>query len=232
MKTKLWLFLAFCLIFPLVFQPNAALAAPSAELASPADVKLSYGLVRDSVDPQLFTAVVYPNFSSNDVTISTASFTFLLPSGTTTSPSIADAPAMGALNNVNGTWTVQKLTPSVYASVGFNAADLSGSDVYQAVLSPGSATPELVNGEALPLFSFRITDGCSDGAVQILTNDSSVQQALFNSLGANFNNQMSMSVNGMPAMDQYTENNPGGTSVLCTVGQDANIRFFLPFVNR
>ena len=29
MKTKLWLFLTFCLIFPLVFQPNAALAAPA-----------------------------------------------------------------------------------------------------------------------------------------------------------------------------------------------------------
>ena len=233
MKTKLWLFLTFCLILPLVFQPNPALAASPMKITSPQDVALNYGFIRDSADPQLVTAVVYPNLTSDDVTISTATWTFLLPAGTVTTPSIAEAPSIGSFNNINGAWNVQKVTPSLYASVGFDAAQLDGHDVYQAVLSPGSATPILSDGQPLPLFSFRIVEGCNEeGSLEILTNDSQLQQNLFDTLGANFNNQMSISVDGMLAMNQYAGNQPGGASLECSSGQSVGIRFFLPLVNR
>lgn len=232
MKTKLWLFLTFCLILPLFLHSNPALASAPLEVAVPQDVKLTYGFVRDSADPQLMTAVVYPNVSSGDVTISTATFTFLLPANTMTDPSIAEAPASGMLTNLTGVWIVQKVTPSLYASVGFNAADLDGRDVYQAVLNPGSANPTLTADQAIPLFSFRMPNGCDNGSVELLTNDSPLQQSMLANLGANLNNQMSMSVNGMLTMDQYAGNTASGASLSCSFEGQATNKFFLPFVNR
>lgn len=231
MRTKFWLLLTLVLTLSLVLQSNAALAASSTAVASSKDVQLTYGFIQDSADPQLVTAVVYPNVSSEDVMMSTAIFSFLLPAGTETAPMVPDAPAMGEFTNVTGVWTAQKLTPALYAGVGFDAVDLQGRDVYQVVLSPGSAAPTLRAGEPLALFSFRLPSNCSGAGVEVLTNDSAIQQALRNSIGANFNNQMSMSVDGTPAMDQYAGNHATGASLVCPGGaQNATNFFYLPFV--
>lgn len=232
MKTKLWLFLTFCLILPLVLQPNAAQAGTRMTVTAPQDVQITYGFIADSVDPQRFTAVLYPNVSAENSMISTATFTFLLPAGTVTTPSIADAPSTGSFESINGVWNVQKLTASLYASVGFNAADLAGQDLYQVVLAPGSAELAMTEGQPVPLFSFNIAGGCSDGALEILTNDSPLQKTMLDTLGANFNNQIAMSVNGLPVVNQYVGNEAGAASLVCPGGQENNIRYFLPFVNR
>ncbi|MCB0116983.1 MAG: hypothetical protein KDD84_22945 [Caldilineaceae bacterium] len=228
MRSKLWLFLTFVLVLPLVLQSNPALAAVNA----PQDVKLTYGFVQDSADTQLLTAVVYPNISSEDAILSTAVFTFLLPAGTQTSPSIPEAPASAAFTDITGIWTVQKVTPALYASVGFDAADLQGRDVYQAVLSPGSATPALVADQAVSLFSFRLPNDCIGAGIEVLANDSAIQQALLASIGANFNNQMSMSVDGTPAMDQYAGNHVSGANLSCPGGTEISNTYYLPLVQQ
>ncbi len=99
-----------------------------------AQTEVTYGFVQDANDPFMITAVAIPNYSSTNVTISTAVFSFLLPAGTVTDPSVPDVPSSGPFNSINGIWLAQKLTPSVYSGAGFNPADLMGNDVYQVVL--------------------------------------------------------------------------------------------------
>jgi hypothetical protein len=70
-------------------------------------MKLHTDFTQAPGDPQLVTAVAYPNFTSNDVTIATALFTFLLPAGTVTLPAIPPAPATGSFTDINGDWDAQ-----------------------------------------------------------------------------------------------------------------------------
>ena len=63
---------------------------------------VNYGFLQNAGEPLEITAVAYPSYTSNDVTISTAVFTFLLPSGTVTNPDIDPAPAVGSFNDITG----------------------------------------------------------------------------------------------------------------------------------
>ncbi|MCB0116863.1 MAG: hypothetical protein KDD84_22345, partial [Caldilineaceae bacterium] len=177
---------------------------------------VTYGLVQDTTDPLVIKAVAYPNFTSTDVIISTALFTVLIPEGTTTDPNVAVLPSSGAFTNITGVWTAQKLTPTLYAgATSQDAADLGGYDLYQVALSPGTASPDTVAGEPIDLFSFRLPANCATQPLAILTNDGAIQQAVLNNLGANFNNQMSLRIDGNPAQDFYAGNDVGGASIAC-----------------
>ncbi|MCB0074181.1 MAG: hypothetical protein KDE20_22100, partial [Caldilineaceae bacterium] len=167
--------------------------------------------------PLALTAVAYPNFSSTNVTMSSAQFTFLLPTGTVISPAIPNPPASGAFNDITGVWTVKKITPTVWGAAGQDPNDLQGNDVYQVTLQNA---PEIVttSGTAIQLFSFQLPSDCSGGDVQVLTNDNSIQQALLGVVG-NINNQMSMRITA-PADDIYVGNNPAAASFACPLNGD------------
>ncbi|MCG8331236.1 MAG: Ig-like domain-containing protein, partial [Chitinophagales bacterium] len=185
--------------------------------ASWAQDEVTYGFIQDPSDPLMITAVAYPNYSSTNVTISTAVFSFLLPEGTVTNPAIPTVPAAGAFNNITGIWAAQLVTPAVYGTVG-NPADLMGNDVYQVVLqnSPSfTAFNPIVAGTPIELFSFILPNDCMNGNVEVLTNDSPIQMSILTNLGANFNNQMSMSINDAPATDIYVGNDPTTFSLPC-----------------
>jgi hypothetical protein len=180
--------------------------------------EVTYGFVQDPGDPLSITAVAIPNYSSTNVTISTAVFSFLLPEGTITNPLVSPVPSTGAFNNINGIWAAQLVTPTVYGNVGFNPADLMGNDVYQVVLQNSpifNAGNPVVAGTPIPLFSFSLPADCMGGNVEVLTNDSPIQMAILNNLGANFNNQMSMSVNDAPSVDIYVGNDPASSILSC-----------------
>ena len=182
--------------------------------------EVTYGFVQDSNDPLSITAVAIPNYSSTNVTISTSVFSFLLPEGTQTDPSVPPVPATGAFNNINGNWAAQLVTPTIYGNAGFDPADLMGNDVYQVVLqnSPEfDASNPVVAGTPIPLFSFRLPSDCMDGNVEVLTNDGPIQMAILANLGANFNNQMSMSIDDAPTVDIYAGNDPASFSLPCAL---------------
>ncbi|MEZ4635347.1 MAG: hypothetical protein R2856_10325 [Caldilineaceae bacterium] len=66
----------------------------------------------------------------------------------------------------------RSLTPALYASATKkDAADLQGYDVYQVVLSPGTASPKAVTGESVALFTFRLPANCSGQPPTVLSND-------------------------------------------------------------
>ncbi|PHN05645.1 Ig-like domain-containing protein [Flavilitoribacter nigricans] len=176
--------------------------------------QVTYGFIQDPSDPLHITAVAYPNFSSNNVTISTSVFSFLLPEGTVTNPSVDPLPGSGSFVDITGTWVAQRLTPDVYSGIGFDPNDLQGNDVYQVVLQ-NSPSPPAVSGQAIELFSFDLPADCFGGNVEVLTNDGSIQQAILNNLGANFNNQISVSVDDAPAQDLYFGNDPSTFSYAC-----------------
>lgn len=230
MKTKIQfvLIVLLLLFFSCFDNTQHAVAAPVQQTVPD---KIEYGFVQDPEDPQRLVAVAYANIASDNATISTATFTFLLPAGTVTAPEIPLAPAKGSFLNITGVWTATKITPSLYANVGFNAADLDGYDLYQLVLSPGSATPTLQTGDPLHLFSFRLPENCSGAAVQVLTNGGAIQRALLTNLGANLNNQMSISVDDAPAYDFYGGNSIHSSTLLCPLATPENATlFFLPLV--
>ena len=227
-KAKFVLFVVLALFFTWRADAQHALAAPVQQTVPD---KIEYGFIQDREDPQRLIAVAYPSVVSDNATISTAAFTFLLPAGTVTEPAIPVAPANGSFVNITGVWTAIKITPSLYANIGFNAADLAGYDLYQLVLSPGSATPSLRADEPLHLFSFRLPENCNGPAAQVLVNDSLIQQALLTNIGANFNNQMSVSIDDAPAYDLYTGNSVNGSSISCPLGSVETVsRFFLPLI--
>ncbi|WP_367392861.1 hypothetical protein [Lewinella sp. LCG006] len=176
---------------------------------------ITYGFQQSAGEPQVITALAYPDFSSTDVTISTAVFTFLLPEGTVTNPSISPAPAVGSFVDITGLWGAQLVDPATYDMLGFDEADLQGNDVYQVVLQNSPILNNVVNGTPIPLFSFELPEGCNGGNIQVLINDSAIQQAIFNNLGANFNNQMSMSIDNAPSEDIYEDNNPDSFIIPC-----------------
>ncbi|MBR9920154.1 MAG: tandem-95 repeat protein [Bacteroidetes bacterium] len=177
--------------------------------------EVEYGFVQDPNDPLFITAVAYPNFTSNNVTISTAVFSFVLPEGTLTTPSIPVAPGSGSFNDSTGTWTAQLITPTLYSNFGFDPAELQGNDVYQVVLQNSPILTDVQSGVYIPLFAFRLPNDCMNGNVEILTNDGAIQQSILMNLGANFNNQMSMSIDDAPSTDIYAGNAPGNFSFPC-----------------
>ena len=186
--------------------------------ASWAQDGVTYGFIQDPNDPVMVTAVAIPNYSSANVTISTAVFSFLLPEGTLTTPSVPPVPATGAFNNINGVWDAQVVTPTVYDNVGFDPADLMGNDVYQVVLQNSpvfNAGNPVVAGTPIELFSFSLPSDCMGGNVEVLTNDGPIQMAILTNLGANFNNQMSMSINDIPTTDVYLGNDQTSFSLPC-----------------
>ncbi|HLP96315.1 MAG TPA: Ig-like domain-containing protein [Saprospiraceae bacterium] len=176
--------------------------------------QITYGFVQDPVDQLKMTAVAYPNFTSNNVTISTALFTFYLPAGTVTDPSVPVLPATGNFTNITGTWRIEKITPDLYASFGYDPNDLQGNDVYQCILQ-NSPSPNTVNGQPVSLFSFRLPGDCTGGSVQVHVNDNAIHMALLNNVGININNQMSVSVNDDPSVDIYAGNNPATDDYDC-----------------
>jgi hypothetical protein len=205
------------LLLTLVFSLSSAFYA--VQPATAAGEEMTYGLLQDPANPLRIRAVAYPNFTSTNVTISTAVFTILLPAGTVTTPSVAPLPntppGNAAFTNTTGVWTVQRLTPTVFSSVGGNAAALGGYDVYQVTLSPGSASPATVAGQPIELFSFTLPADCLLLPIAVLQNGGAIQTAILNTLGANFSNQMSVSINGATAVDIYTGNNPATATINC-----------------
>jgi hypothetical protein len=188
--------------------------------AAAQNYQVAYGLVQDENDPLLITAVALPDFSAEKVVLSTAVFTFLLPAGTQTTPSVGPLPASGVFTNVNGIWSVWRLTADAFASVGGNSADLAGYDVYHVTLNPASATVETTAGLAIPLFQFRLPADCQLLPMSVLTNDGAIQQAVYNSLGSNFNNQMTASITsgGVASgavIDIYSANDAASASLAC-----------------
>ena len=176
--------------------------------------QITYGFVQDDIDQLKLTAVAYPNFTSSNVTISTALFTFYLPEGTETDPDIPVLPAFGSFTDITGTWRIEKITPDLYDSFGFDPADLQGNDVYQCILQ-NSPSPNATSGQPISLFSFRLPGDCMGGTVQVHTNDNAIQMALLNNVGLNINNQISVSVNDDPAEDIYFGNDPATDEYDC-----------------
>ncbi|MFK8161554.1 MAG: T9SS type A sorting domain-containing protein [Lewinella sp.] len=107
-----------------------------------------------------------------------------------------------------------------YASSGFNPADLEGNDVYQAVLRSAPELTNVVAGVPIELFSFSLPEGCAGGNIEVLTNDSDIQVAIFANFFANFNNQMSMSVDDNLSTNIYVSNNPETFSFTCECDED------------
>jgi hypothetical protein len=174
---------------------------------------ITFGLQQDEDNLLSITVVAYPDFYSDNITVSSAVVSLLLPEGIETTSSIDVAPVAGSFENIMGSWSVQRITPDLYASVGFEAADLEGHDIYQVVLQNAPELYEIANNNPIPLFTFELTGDCNSGSISILNNQSSIQQSIVNNLRANFNNQMSMSIDDAPSRDLYVENDPF-TSVL------------------
>ncbi len=184
-------------------------------VAGSAQNQVTYGFIQDPNNPLIITAVAYPNFTSNNVTIATGLFSFLLPAGTVTDPNIPPAPASGSFIDVTGDWTAQLVNAANYSSVpGNDPNDLMGFDVYQVVLQ-NSPSPNTVSGQPVQLFRFTLTNDCMGDSVRVLVNNSAIQMAILNGLGANFNNEMSISVDNAPSVDLYVGNAPVGDILPC-----------------
>ena len=176
---------------------------------------VEFGLVQlNPNNPNEVTAVAYPRFSSNNVTITSGLFTILIPSGTPTLPAILPAPSTGTFVNVTGAWAVQLINANNYSNAGFNAADLQGYDVYQVSLV-SEPEPNAVANQAIPLFRFSLPNDCVGTNVRILQNGEAIQMAILSNLGANFNNEMSISVDNAPSVDLYCKNRTGASELEC-----------------
>jgi len=181
--------------------------------------EVTYGLIQNPDDPKEIVAAAYTNYSSDNVTISTAVFSLTMPVGTLTEPAILEAPADGAFNDINGQWVVELLTPDLLASVGFDPNVLENRDVYQVILDNAptfTSDNPIEAGTPIPLFYFRIPDGCVGETIEVLTNDGSLQKNMIMTLGANPNNQMSMTVDDEKSTDIYAGNNPETFAVDCS----------------
>jgi hypothetical protein len=176
---------------------------------------IRYGFDQDTENPLRITAVAIPDFSSDNATIVTAVFSFSIPSSVAVLPSIEAVPAVGTFVNHTGNWVVQKLTPEVLNSVGFNGEILNGNDVYQVVLRNSPEFNDIVEGEGIPLFSFELDNDCYEGNIEVLTNDGLLRGAILQNLSANFNNQMSVSIADTRAVDIYDEKDPFSAQITC-----------------
>ncbi|MBI1294095.1 hypothetical protein GC175_03940 [bacterium] len=209
MKKTLWLVVIFTIALVATFtQQTGRVGATPMQQTVPMPYTATFGFVQDSSDPLQITALFMPDFSSQNVSITTAVFSFLLPAGVETTPSIPTAPSKGQFSNRNGVWIAQKITPALFTSLGKDPAVLQGRDVYQVVYSPGTAGPATQTSQPVPLFSLRLPGNCNSLALEVLNNNSSLQKAILSNLGANFNNQMSLSINDAPALNVYAGNHP------------------------
>lgn len=185
------------------------------EIAGLSAQSLHYGFTQDAENPLAITAVAIPDFSSDNVTISTAVFSFTISSSIVIAPAIDPVPAGGALTDVTGSWMAQKITPQVYSGAGLNGGALQGNDVYQVVLQNSPEVASVVAGQAIPLFSFSLVEDCIEGNIAILANDGHFKSLIYNDLRANFNNQMSLSIDDAPSKDIYGENDPFSALIEC-----------------
>ncbi len=176
---------------------------------------IRYSFEQNQDNPLRITAVAIPNFSSNNVTLSTAIFSFSISSSIEIASVIDVVPASGEFESHNGSWSVQRITPEVYGGAGLNTSDLMGNDIYQVVMQNSPELDQVFEGVAIPLFSFELANDCQEGAVEILTNDGPIRGAIYESLSANFNNQMSVSIDDAPAIDLYDEKDPFGALIEC-----------------
>ena len=196
--------------------------------ARPSSAKINYGIVQDLDDPLLVTAAAYPSFTSSQVSVSTATFTFLVPTGTALEPSVPLAPNnSGHLIDINGSWSAMYITPQLWASAGFDPADLEGYDVYQMTLAPGSIDKPaggMTAGQPFPLFQFRLPDDCSTGEVRMLVNNESIRNAMLDAAGFNANNQFSVSVDNGPSTNSYDGNDPVSSALACGPLRPADTR--------
>jgi hypothetical protein len=180
---------------------------------------VTYGLLQDSDNLLRLQAVAYPDFDSDNVTISTAVFTLLMPAGLETTAHLAPAPETGSFEDLTGNWDVQVITPEVYNQVGLDGASLKSYDVYQIVLQNSPELDEVRIDEPIPLFAFELEQDCAEGFISVLQNNSDVQQAIFADLRANFNNQMSISYDDQPSRDIYRDNDPFSFELACPLGE-------------
>ena len=189
-----------------------------------AQVEVEYGFTQNPADPLLITANAYPNVSSNDVTVSTATFTFLVPAGTILQPTGLTTGAPGMLIDRNGVWRADTISAAAWGNspVG-NASDLEGYDLYQMTLSPGSIVvpaptgDQFVAGEPFPLFEFRLPFDCAEQDVRILVNDEPIRNILFNLASFNTNNQFSVSVDNEASTDKYAINRANAHTLECSL---------------
>lgn len=176
---------------------------------------IRYGFEQDADNPLRITAVAIPDFSSDNVTISTAVFSFTVTNSILLTPAIEVVPATGAFDSRNGNWAAQKITPQVYNSVGLDGADLQERDVYQVVLQNAPELTAIQEGQGIPLFSFELVDDCQEGGIEVLVNGGSIRNAVLRDLQANFNNQISVSINDAAAIDIYDEADPFSAQLEC-----------------
>jgi hypothetical protein len=176
---------------------------------------IRYGFEKDPNNPLRITAVAIPDFPSGNVTIATGLFSFSLPASVEILPAIEAVPASGSFENHTGSWLVQKITPEVYEAAGLSANDLQGNDVYQVVLQNAPELNNVIAEQPIPLFSFEVVNDCVEGTIEILNNEGLLRDAIFQSLRANFNNQISVSINDLPAVNIYDENDPFSYSLEC-----------------
>jgi hypothetical protein len=176
---------------------------------------VTYGFVQGA-NPLQITAVAYPDFNSSNTTMVTSVFSFLLPAGTVTDPSVMPAPATNqTFVNITGDWNPQLVNAANYMAQGGNPADLMGNDIYQVVLQNSPVLNNIQDGTPIELFSFTLPSDCIGGNVEVLTNGGSIQQAILNNLFSNFNNQMSLSVGGGAIQEAYAGNDPSSFSIPC-----------------
>lgn len=169
---------------------------------------IQYGFQQDPKNPYQITAVAIPDFSSDNVTISTALFTFAIPELSIISPEIAVVPKTGSFHNHSGVWAAQKITPTVYDKYGFDAKALKGNSLYQVVLQNSPSLDRVRAGVPIPLFSFELVNDFQKGKLEVLRNDGPLRNAIYKELHANFNNQISMSVDDAPSIDIYDKKEP------------------------
>jgi len=190
-----------------------------AATARAAGETITYGFVQDPIDPLMITAVAYPNFTSTDTTVSTATFTFLVPAGTVLDPAVPLAPGFGSLIDINGSWVSFYLTPDLWATAtGRPAAELEGYDLYQMTLAPATIENPaggFVAGEAFPLFRFRIPFGCTKLDIRMLNNGEPIRNNLLDGAGFNVNNHFSATVDNQPSHSIYSGNEPSSASLTC-----------------
>lgn len=144
-----------------------------------------------------------PSYSAGNATIVSASIVLLLPSNTLIEPEIRELPGSGGFRDLNGSWSVTRMSAAVLEAVGADPALLDGVDLYTATLRPGSLSTDLTAGQRTPLFSFSLPKGCPDGLIQVVSNESPLINTLRNQLGANFANYISAQYGSLRPIDQF-----------------------------
>jgi len=185
--------------------------------------ELTYGFIQDSADPLEFTAVAYPNFTSNNVTFSTGRFSFLLPAGTTVDPNVEPLPAQESFENETGQWIIQLMTSTSYETIvdalgqPGDASDLEGNDIYTGTLLNIVQGVQATAGQPIELFTFRLPNNCSASSLQIVENDSPIRQAVLDNTLIEISNQFFIGVDGSDFTNHYVGNDLSSSSFTCPI---------------